>query len=252
MLIDELLGYLFDGQPHILAPSMTTWLATSRRFTDFVTTFRDKIRKKLRTTQDQETLYDLRLELETAYLLLQEQPLSLVYEPPCGQGRCPDFAATYTTSLTFMVEVTRLRAVQRGTSPSAWEQAHDSPPPESALLVAGERLADAICSKLGQMPPQRSNVLILGVDAPRPSQNDLQAAMLLAQQRAERNDSAFWRRYRFRDRSDFFRHYQRLSEVLMQESKLPEDKPAVTWINPQAKYPLPGKVRTALYRSHDV
>src|SRR5512134_1696945 len=62
MQVDELLAYLFDGQPHILAPSMERWLAASRLFTAFVTTFRDKIRKKLRTAQDPETLQDLQLE----------------------------------------------------------------------------------------------------------------------------------------------------------------------------------------------
>jgi len=62
--------------------------------------FRDKIRKKICTTQ--ETLLDLRFELETAYERLQEQPFSLAYEPPCGQARCPDFAVTYTTRLTFI------------------------------------------------------------------------------------------------------------------------------------------------------
>ena len=93
---------------------MATWLASSRRFAAFVTTFRDKIRKKFRATPDQEGLLDLRLELETAYLLLKEQSLSLVYEPEqSGQGRSPDFAVTFTTSLTFMVEVTRLRASQK-------------------------------------------------------------------------------------------------------------------------------------------
>jgi len=144
MLTDELLTYLFNGQAHLLAGPMATWLASSRRFTAFVTTFRDKIRKKLRTTQDHETLYDLRLELETAYLLLQERTLNLSYEPEQSkQVRSPDFAVTFTTSLTFMVEVTRLRA---------------APSSDNALTLPleGERLADAICSKLGQFLPKRS------------------------------------------------------------------------------------------------
>jgi len=240
MLIDELLTYLFDGQPHILAPQIGTWLDSSRRFTAFVTTFRDKIRKKLRTTQDHETLYDLRLELETAYLLLQERTLNLSYEPEQSkQVRSPDFAVTFTTSLTFMVEVTRLRA---------------TPSSDNALTLPleGERLADAICSKLGQFLPKRSNVLIVGMDIPLITQSDLQAVMLRIQQRAERNDSAFWQRYGFRDRADFFHHYQRLSEVLVRGSKLQVEESVVASINPQAKYPLPGKVRTVLYRSLNI
>jgi hypothetical protein len=74
-LIDELLLYLFDGKPHLLAEPMSTWLARSRRFSDFVSSFRNKIRKKLRVIRDEKTLFDLRLELETAYLLLREKTL---------------------------------------------------------------------------------------------------------------------------------------------------------------------------------
>jgi hypothetical protein len=239
MQVDELLAYLFDGQPHSLASSMAAWLGSSRRFTAFVTIFRDKIRKKLRTTQNPETLKDLRLELETAYLLVQEQPFSLVYEAQCGQARCPDFAVTFTTSLTFMVETTRLRSVLL--------------PDQPFTTATGiEPLADTICSKLGQLLPQHSNVLIVGVDSQMMTQSDLQALMLRIQQRAERPDTTFWQRYRFRDRADFFRQYQKLSEVLVRGLQLQADVPVLTWVNPQAKDSLPGKVRTSLYRSHSV
>jgi hypothetical protein len=229
--IDDLITYLFDGRDHALTTEMKSWLATSRRFTTFVTTFRDKIRKKLRVRQDQASLLDLRLELETAYLLLQEKSLSVVYEPQLGGVRAPDFVVSFTTSLTFTVEVTRMQ-VQATSSSSI-----------------GDQLADTICSKLGQLLHQQSNVIIVGADIPNLTQNDLQATMLRIQQRAERNDSTFWGRYGFRDRSDFMRHYQRLSEVLVRGSNL-QDQALVAWINSQAKNPLPGKVRTALYRSH--
>jgi len=243
MLIDELQTYLFDEQPHILTDSMRMWLMSSRRFAAFVTTFRDKIRKKLRVTQDQETLYDLRLELETAYLLLRERALSLEYEPEQSkQVRSPDFAVTYTTSLTFMVEVTRLRAVQKDATLSS----------DNGILPEGERLADAICSKMGQLLSQRSNVLVVGMDAPSLTQRDLQTLMLRVQQRAEAQGPALWQRYGFQDRADFFHHHQRLSEVLVRVSKMQADEPLVFWVNPQAKHPLPGKVRTALYRSHEL
>jgi hypothetical protein len=236
MWIDESLHYLFDGQPHPLAAEMETWLRSSRRFGAFVTAFQDKIRKKLRVTQDQETLYDLRLELETAYLLLQERALSVAYEPEQSkQGRSPDFAVSFTTSMSFMVEVTRLR---------------DASYSETKDLVVGERLADAICSKLGQLLPQRSNVLIVGGAALPLRQSELASVMLRIQQRAERDDHALSPRYGFRERADFFRHYQRLSEVLVRSSSLRAVERPVVWVNPQAKHPLPGRVRTVLYRSH--
>jgi hypothetical protein len=238
MVADDLIVYLFDGQSHMLAQPTATWLASSRRFVAFVTTFRDKIRKKLRTTLDQESLLDLLLELETAYLLLQERSLSVAYEPEQSGGiRNPDFAVTFTTSLTFMLEVTRLRIDPRKTKTET-----DGP-------AYNERLADAICSKLGQLLPQRSNVLLVGMELTQQTDSDLRATLLHLQQRAEGNDPSLLGRYRFRDRADFFRHYQRLSEVLVRGTQARANESPVVWVNPQAKYPLPSKVRTALYRS---
>ena len=230
MLIDELLKYLFDGQSHLLATPMAKWLASSRRFTAFVNTFHTKIRKKIRATQEMERLLDLRLELEIAYLLLQEHSLSLVYEPPTGgQSRGPDFAVTYTTSTLFMVEVTRGLA--------------------QAQELAGEWLADMVCSKLGQLLPQRRNILLVGVESPSFTQDTLRTTMLNLQQRAERNDASVVQRNGFRDRAHFFQHYHRLSELLVRGPRLQAGEPLIGWVNPQAKYPLPGKVRTVLYRS---
>jgi hypothetical protein len=231
MSTDDLLTYLFDGQPHLLFQPMARWLASSRRFATFVATFQDKIRKKLRTTQDQENLLDLQLALETAYLLLQERSLSVVYEPELSKRiRSPDFAVNFTTSLTFMLEVTRVQTDPKNTLDA--------------------RLADTISAKLGQLLPQRSNTLLVGVEIMDLTSSDIRAAMLGLQQRAERNDSTFLQRHGFRDQSDFFRQYQRLSEILVRGPQFEVTRSIVTWINPQAKYPLPGKVRTALYRSH--
>ncbi len=255
MATDELLTYLFDGQPHLLAPPLARWLASSRRFTDFVTTFRSKIRKKLRATQERESLRDLRLELETAYLLLQERSLSVVYEPPrCGGARCPDFAVTFTTSFVFMLEVTRQRPVSDRTLTLAQERPPATQTPTTARMCprAGERLGDTICSKLGQLLTQHSNVLVVGLDALCLTHDDLHTIMLRVQHRAERNDSSFLQRHRFQDRADFFRHYRRLSKVLLRGPQLQKDERVVGWVNPQAKRPLPTKVRTALYRSHTV
>lgn len=241
MLTDDLLAYLFDGKAHILAAPMAEWLGSSRQFTSFVRTFHDKIRKKIRVTQNTETILDLQLELETAYRLLQERTLSLVYEPQLSEKvRSPDFAVTFTTSTTFMLEVTRLRTETLVTPNNI-----------------SERLSDAICSKLGQFVPKSSNILLVGMDSLQLTENDLRALMLRIQQRAEGNpivsqpgnDLDFLQRYRFRDRADFFNYYQRLSEILVWGINLANEKSVITWVNPQAKYPLSSKVRTALYRS---
>ena len=252
MLVDDLLAYLFAGRPHVLATPMAHWLATSRRFTAFVTDFRPKIRRKLWATEEIESLLDLRLELETAYRLLGERSFNVMYEPlRLGQTRGPDFAVSYTTSTLFMVEVTRLRITQdspRGFAQATAPAALTTTAPTSS--PAEERLTEIVCTKLGQLPPQRSNVLLVGVDGVRLTPDILRAAMIRLQQKAERNDAAYLQRHRFRDRADFFSHYQRLSELLVRRPELQADAPVIGWINPQAKYPLPSKVRTALYRSH--
>ena len=145
-----------------------------------------------------------------------------------------------------MVEVTRLRAEPKNTEAQAQTPATANSP------LIDERLADTICDKLGQLLPQRSNVLLVGVDALSLTDSDLYATMIYIQQRAERAEETFWQRYGFRDRSDFFRHYQRLGEVLVRGKDLEEVGQTAVCSNPQAKHPLPSKIRTALYRSHAV
>lgn len=242
MLQDELISSLFDGQPHPLAASVAAWLASSRRFTEFVTVHHTKIRKKLRTVQDLEALRDLELELQTPYLLLRERALSVRYEPQHPrEGRSPDFAVDFTTSLTFMLEVTRLRSARLGSV---------SVEGVPMTLPLSDGFSDALCSKLGQLLPQRSNVLVVGAEPAEITQEDLRLGMLRLQQRAERNDPAVIERHGFRDRAAFFQHYQRLSLLLIRDLPLEAAKPPVLWENPQAKHPLPARARAAVSRSH--
>src|SRR5512140_162567 len=236
MLIDDLLTTLFDGKPHPLTESMATWLGSSRRFAAFVSANHTKIRKKLRTAQDLESMRDLQLELETAYLLLRERSLSLAYEPQHPSlGRSPDFEVRFTTKLAFMVEVTRLRtAGGRATEATA------------TGTPLSDRFYNLLCSKLGQLLPQRGNVLVVGVEDSGITHADLQAGMVRLQQRAEANDPAVVQKQGFRDRSNFFQRYYRLSAVLVRDTSLEAGSPAILWANPQAKFPLPSRVYTAL------
>lgn len=227
MNVDDLHTYLFTGRSHALSPQMKSWLASSRRFASFVTVAGSKIRKKLRAAHDPESAADLRLELEAAYLLVQEHQFSIDYEPQSSQPRCPDFAVSFTTHSRFMLEVTRLRLT------------------ETPTPLKPERLADTVCGKLGQFLTQHSNVLLIGSPAPI-TQAELHAALSKLQGRAERGDAALLERFQWRDRGDFFKYYRRLSEVLVCS---PRRTPPTVWVNSQAKHPLSSKVRTALYRS---
>ena len=247
---DELLAYLFDGQPHPLAQPMAAWLASSRRFAAFAAAFRDKIRKKLRTTQSQQGLLDLQLELQTAYLLLQERALSVAYEPEQSKGiRSPDFAVTFTTSFTFMLEVTRVQADVKDTARASRQPAPTPPGITSAAPPSHTRLTDAVLNKLGQLLARRGNVLLIAIEAPRLTPDDIRIVMLSLQQRVERNDSTVLQAYGFPDRAAFFRQFLRLSEILVRAPQEDAAEAMLSWVNPQAKHPLPGRVRTVLHRS---
>ena len=140
---DALLDYLFEDQRHVLRPVIAQWFETSRRYVAFVTDNRDKIRKKLRLKQDPGALEDLRWELEAAYLLHLDKRFMVTYEPYTrGQPFGPDYTVTYTTSLSFDMEVTRVR-------------------------IMGDdgvrRVIETIYGKLIQLSPNRSNVMVIGV-----------------------------------------------------------------------------------------
>ncbi|MGE5072776.1 MAG: hypothetical protein ACM3MF_05045 [Anaerolineae bacterium] len=236
----DLISFLFDAQPHPLRAAMAEWLESSRRFTAFVEANDNKIRKKLRTVQDPEAIRDLMLELETAWLLLRERSLGVAYEPQLSTGiRSPDFAVSFTTSLEFMLEVTRLR-------PPATREGEGQLEP----TVLGDRLISLLCSKLGQLVTQKPNVILAGQEGTSITADQVQAALLRLQQRAEREDAAVIQRQGFHDRADFFRYYGRLSALLVRNVPLQDGKPAILWPNPQTRHPLPPKIRTALVRSH--
>jgi len=217
----ELLAYLNDnGSP--LEAELQRWLE-SKRWEAFATVHRDKIRKKLRETRDAAALGDLRAELETAYLLLGEPRLSVVYEPlGRSRGPAPDYAVSYTTSLTVMLEVTRLRDL--------------------------ERLGEVVAAKLRQLAPGYPNVLLVWLAQAPASAPDLPAAMLRLKQRIEAGEQLLLDRTRFSVGADFFAYLGRLSDLLVC-SPGATGRALNAWSNPTAKRPLPAQVRATLMRS---
>lgn len=244
--IPETLDYLFDSKPHILLPTLAQWMSESSRFALFMETNRDKIRKKIRTLPDTESAYDLQAELQTAYWLLGEKRFVLGYEPyGKGTGRGPDFAVTFKTNLIFNVEVTRLRfssqennTGQEGVELPALDHQYQS-----------RRLAEIVSSKLHQTLPSMMNLLVIVADDSAIRDLELDKVMLGLKQRAEQKDPHLFKRHDFRDSSDFFKHYQRLSGVLLRSAAGQEPgKCPLLWLNNQAKHPLPGPISTVLRR----
>ena len=243
---EQLLGYLFDDKPHILAAPMSRWIGLSRRFKAFATTYRDKIRKKIRVTQSDAGIKDLEVELETAYWLLQEQRFAVAYEPYSSQKtRGPDFAVTFK-SITFNVEVTRIGSREmEGTLPAP--EAPTTPWHDPQQV--GGRLMDTVYDKLGQMRPGMINVLIVVTDGDIARVLDINQAMARLRERAERKEASLFGRYGFVKTADFFKYYLRLSGVLVRTvGKQDGTAHSILWANNQAKHAIPGPIRTSLQR----
>jgi len=229
MNVDDLLAYLSIGGSNILASPLAEWMTSSPRFAAFVEVYRNKIRKKIRIEPEAEGLRDLLIELEAAYLLLQEQRFEIGYEPYArDESRSPDFAVTYRTNLIFNVEVTRMRA---------------------GVAERDGRLIDIVCSKLSQMMPNMINVLMIFAEDNTGAALDVAEAMKRLKVRAERGEVGLMTQFDFRNTPDFFKYFVRLSAVMMRskhENSLSQF--AALWENRQAKQPLPLAIRTSLQK----
>jgi hypothetical protein len=226
----DLIAYLFDGQPHLLSAELLRWLNASPRFIDFVGTYRDKIRKKIRVTRQPERVLDLSSELQVACCLLNDRRLSVAYEPYASEKRRgPDFAVTYRANLVFNVEVARIHAHRQAAT------GVDNPP-TIELLPAGERLLRTLLGKLGQTQPGMPNLLVIHTGDEPARRLDLSRLMQGVKTRAEAKDPAFFALGRYDGPSAFFKDYLRLSGVLLWADDVQP------WVNKQARPPLDEKI----------
>ena len=216
----DLIAFLFDGQPHLLADELAQWLEASSRFTLFVETYRDKIRKKLRLAREPETALDLRGELEVAYRLLGDRRLEVAYEPYAStQRRGPDFAVTYRANLVFNVEVARMRA----------EESNDRARNE-------ERFLRLLLYKLGQMQAGMPNLLVIHIRAELRRSLDLDKLMQQIKTRAEKKEASFYEVSRYASPAAFYKDFLHLSAILLWKTG------TQLWVNKQAKPALEEKV----------
>jgi len=234
---------IFDDPMHPLAATVAAWTVASPRFATFAVTHRDKIRKKAKSARDAAALEDLHFELSIASALMQDRRCELVYEPRVpGQRRAPDFALTYRVSTQLMLEVTRLRPASLAAEDNQKEI------PEAGISAgqqAAIRLQSLVCAKLGQLAPQTTNVLVVGVAGGLLQDLDLTATLRRLQLRVERGEPALLERYGFRDPADFFKHYRRLS-ALVARPWPPNDGTPTLWLNGQTTHPLPDRIRGLL------
>jgi hypothetical protein len=237
----DLIAYLFEGQPHLhsraapLSGALAQWMEASARFTAFVDTYRDKIRKKIRVTRDPEGILDLRGELEVAYCLLNDRRLAVAYEPYAStKRRGPDFAVTYRSNLVFNIEVARIR-VEAGEGERTLG--------ERILLDntidlsrKEERILRILLDKLGQMQPGMANLLVIHTREELARAIDLGRLMQEIKTRVEGKDPSFYAASRYTSPAEFYKEFLHLSGIQLWAAGVQP------WVNKQARPGLEGKV----------
>ena len=200
------------------------WMEASPRFTTFVETYRDKIRKKIRVTRDPESTLDLHAELEVAYSLLNDRRLAVAYEPYASvKKRGPDFSVTYRANLIFNIEVARMRPEDSGAD------GIDLPRKE-------ERILRILLYKLGQMQPGMPNLLVIHAQEDVARSVNLDRLMQELKIKADRKDSAFYAASGYAGPAAFYKDFLHLNGILLWS---PE---AQLWVNKQARPELAEKV----------
>jgi len=226
--LDDLLNYIFEGKKPAFYPEFEGWLRGSRRFKAFATSYRDKIRSKLRNVRDEDGLKALRAELETAALLLHEDRFTLEYEKyAASKQRGPDFTVTFKTHTPFNIEVRRLRSVEMDDA--------DSDAPTGKLMAV-------LCDKVGQMPPSIVNLLWLTAER-EISEADLTSAVMALRQLADRKAEDYFTRRGFESATDFLKHYGQLSGIVVRQSG-----GMMLWLNAAARHKVPTEIVNALQR----
>lgn len=229
MQVGELIRYIFEGKHH--DPQFEMWLTTSKRFKSFVETYRDKIRKKVRNVENDSGLKDVYFELQIAFLILGEPRFTLEYEKySATKQRGPDFTVTFKTNIPFNIEARRIRGL-------------DTLDGERETVVVG-RLMDAVCDKVEQLPPSIINILAFTSRTPI-QEAELVTAMTTLRMLAERKDEPFFTRRRFKNATEFIRHYHRLSAVLYWSGGTTM---TILWANSLAKHAVPKEVSNILVR----
>lgn len=223
----DLVAYVLDRAPPFassLKGELLGWMEASTRFTGFVETYRDKIRKKIRVTRDAETVLDLRGELEVARDLLSDRRFNAAYEPyASAKQRGPDFSVTYRANTLFNIEVARIRA-----EPNEVDEAH--------LARKEERVVRILLDKLGQMQPGMANLMAIHTRPELARAIDLPGLMQSVKAAVESKAPAFYAQTRYASPATFYKDFLLLSGLLFWTPGGP------LWINKQARPGLDEKI----------
>ena len=195
---------------------LVEWLAASPRFRAFAETYRDKIRKKLRSASDTERRRDVRAELQIARLLLADRRFELEFEA-YGSGKVgPDLTVWFRGARSFNLEITR----RRGT-----------PDPSG--------IGSTVLAKLRQLPPSVPNALLIAIDADQAHAVDVAGLARAIRARADAKDEAFFTERGFDGTRGFYERYLRLGAVFVRAEAAASDARATVWTNGSARIAMP-------------
>jgi hypothetical protein len=226
--LDDLLSYLFEGKNPALYPEFEGWVRGSRRFRAFASSYRSKIRTKVKNARDDGGMKDLRAELEAAVLLLHEERFTLEYEKyAASKHRGPDFTVTFKTHTPFNVEVRRIRSVESD---------------EEDTQARIGKLVAVLCDKVGQMPPSIINLLWLTAERGI-SEADLTHAVVSLHRLADRKAQDFFRRHGYESAADYLKQYRQLSGIVLRR---PGEN--IVWLNSLARHKALPEIVTAIQR----
>jgi hypothetical protein len=199
-----------------MAQELLEWLGGSARFRAFAEANHDKVRKKLRTAADAESLRDVRAELRTARFLLADRRIDLAFEA-YGSGKTgPDFTVTFRGIRSFNLEVTRPHRL-----------------PDAAGLAA------SLLAKLRQMPPSVPNAILFAIPGEDATALDIDGATRLLRARADTKDEAFFTTRGFPGSRAFYERYLRLGAVFASSEDASGEDRATVWFNRSARIAMP-------------
>jgi hypothetical protein len=208
-----------------LGDELEAWIASSGRFRAFVEANRPKIRRKLREAADPETVRDTRAELLVAARLLADRRIELAFEAYGARAAGPDFTVTFRGVTRFNVEVTRRRGA-----------------------ADGQAVADAVVTKLRQLPPSIANVLVVAADRPV-AEADIAGSIHALRARVDARDPATLARAGATSPRDFYDRFLRLNAVVVWAEDAPGPDRVVAWQDPSARIALERKALFAVVGS---
>jgi hypothetical protein len=219
---DQLVQHVAQRCRPRLRSELARWIEASPRFSVFLTTHQDKVRKKFNSTDDEEHRLDVRAELLVAYLLAADRRFELAFEAYGARRLGPDLTVTFRTNQRFNLEVTRLRMTA-----------------DPGPVVA--RLASVVTGKLRQLPGDTPNALVIVARGLPLDEDSLVAAMRLLKQHTDRKDDEFFARRGLKDARDFYAHYLHLGGICVLG-----DATAIFSPNRDVRHPLSKEAVSAL------